>query len=347
MSMKIDGGLGAAFPTSLEGGFQPIIDSAKQLEAKGYSGAWTAETSHDPFFPHMIAAEHTEKIELGTSIAVAFARNPMILANIGYDLQNYSKGRFILGLGTQIKPHITKRFSMEWSKPAARMREMVAAIRAIWDSWQDGSRLDFRGDFYTHTLMSPFFNPGPSNHGSPKIFISAVGPLMSEVAGEVCDGIICHAFSTERYLKEVTIPAVQRGLDKSGRSLDSFEIVGPGFVVTGNDEQAIENSSTAIRQQIAFYASTPAYRPVLDLHGWGDAQSELNRMSKEGAWQEMGTIIDDEMLETFAVVGEPEVIAPGVLERYGSVVDRMAFYSLGSNSDSSMWDQIASDLLAG
>ena len=195
--------------------------------------------------------------------------------------------------------------------------------------------------------MEHFFNPGPSNHGSPKIFISAVGPLMSEVAGEVCDGIICHAFSTERYLKEVTIPAVQRGLDKSGRSLDSFEIVGPGFVVTGNDEQAIENSSTAIRQQIAFYASTPAYRPVLDLHGWGDAQSELNRMSKEGAWQEMGTIIDDEMLETFAVVGEPEAIAPGVLERYGNVVDRMAFYSLGSNSDSSMWDKIASDLLDG
>ena len=278
---------------------------------------------------------------------MAFARNPMILANIGYDLQNYSKGRFILGLGTQIKPHITKRFSMEWSKPAARMREMVAAIRAIWDSWQDGSRLDFRGDFYTHTLMSPFFNPGPSNYGSPKIFISAVGPLMSEVAGEVCDGIICHAFSTERYLKEVTIPAVQRGLDKSGRSLDSFEIVGPGFVVTGNDEKSIENSATAIRQQIAFYASTPAYRPVLDLHGWGDAQGELNRMSKEGAWQEMGTIIDDEMLETFAVVGEPETIAPGVLERYGNVVDRMAFYSLGSNSDSSMWDQIASDLSAG
>ena len=294
----------------------------------------------------MIAAEHTERIELGTSIAVAFARNPMILANIGYDLQNYSKGRFILGLGTQIKPHITKRFSMEWSKPAARMREMVAAIRAIWDSWQDGSKLDFRGDFYTHTLMSPFFNPGPSSYGHPKIFISAVGPLMSEVAGEVCDGIICHAFSTERYLKEVTIPAVQRGLDKAGRSLDSFEIVGPGFVVTGKDEKTIENSAAAIRQQIAFYGSTPAYRPVLDLHGWGDAQDELNRMSKEGAWQEMGTIIDDEMLQTFAVVGEPEKIAPGVIERYGDVVDRMAFYSLGSSSDSSMWDQIAADFSA-
>ena len=232
---------------------------------------------------------------------------------------------------------------MEWSKPAARMREMVAAIRAIWDSWQEGSKLDFRGDFYTHTLMSPFFNPGPSSHGHPKIFISAVGPLMSEVAGEVCDGIICHAFSTERYLKEVTIPAVQRGLDKSGRSLDSFEIVGPGFVVTGNDEKAIENSAAAIRQQIAFYGSTPAYRPVLDLHGWGDAQDELNRMSKEGAWQEMATIIDDEMLETFAVVGEPDKIAPGVIERYGNVVDRMAFYSLGSSSDSSMWDGIAAD----
>ena len=342
--MKIDGGLGAAFPTSLEDGFQPIIDSAKHLEAKGYAGAWTAETSHDPFFPHMIAAEHTERIELGTSIAVAFARNPMVLANIGYDLQQYSKGRFILGLGTQIKPHITKRFSMEWSHPAARMREMVTAIRTIWESWQNGIKLEFRGDFYTHTLMTPFFNPGPSKHASPKIFISAVGPLMSEVAGEVCDGIICHAFSTERYLREVTIPAVERGLEKSGRSMSEFEIVGPGFIVTGKDEGAKEETASAIRQQIAFYASTPAYRSVLELHGWGSAQDELNRMSKEGAWQEMGNLIDDEMLDTFAVVGEPEQIASRVTDRYGDCVDRMAFYSLGPSGSSSLWDHIASEL---
>ena len=342
--MKIDGGLGAAFPTSLDGGFQTIIDSAQRLEAKGYAGAWTAETSHDPFLPHMVAAEHTERIELGTSIAVALARNPMTLANIGYDLQQYSRGRFILGLGTQIKPHITKRFSMEWSRPAARMREMITAIRSIWDCWENGTKLAFRGDFYTHTLMTPFFDPGPSPHGDPKVFISAVGPLMSEVAGEVCDGIICHAFSTEQYLREVTIPAVKRGLAKAGRSMDDFEIVGPGFVVTGGDEESMARSAAGIRQQIAFYGSTPAYRGVLDLHGWGDAQDELNRMSKEGAWQAMAELIDEEMLSTFAVVGEPDSIADGIAKRYGDCVDRMTFYVLGG--DTEVWDGIAAGLAA-
>ncbi|MEE3103147.1 MAG: TIGR03617 family F420-dependent LLM class oxidoreductase, partial [Actinomycetota bacterium] len=270
--------------------------------------------------------------------------NPMTLANIGYDLQQYSRGRFILGLGTQIKPHITKRFSMEWSRPAARMREMITAIRSIWDCWENGTKLAFRGDFYTHTLMTPFFDPGPSPHGDPKIFISAVGPLMSEVAGEVCDGIICHAFSTEQYLREVTIPAVERGLAKAGRSMDDFEIVGPGFVVTGEDEESMARSAAGIRQQIAFYGSTPAYRGVLDLHGWGDAQDELNRMSKEGAWQAMAELIDEEMLSTFAVVGEPDSIAEGIAKRYGDCVDRMTFYVLGG--DTEVWDGIAAGLAA-
>ena len=340
--MKIDGGLGSTFPLNLNDGLQETINSAKRLETKGYDGAWTAETSHDPFLPHMIAAEHTDRIELGTSIAVAFARNPMTLANIGYDLHQYSQGRFILGLGTQIKPHITKRFSMEWSHPAARMREMVSAIRAIWHSWQNSTKLDFRGDFYTHTLMTPFFNPGPGQYGEPKIFISAVGPLMSEVAGEVCDGIICHAFSTERYLREVTIPAVERGLEKSGRSIESFEIVGPGFVVTGENEEAMNRSAAGIRQQIAFYGSTPAYRGVLELHGWGGAQDELNRMSKEGAWQAMADVIDEQMLSTFAVIAEPNSVATQIAERYGDCVDRMAFYALGGETE--IWDGIASDL---
>ncbi len=201
--MKVDGGIG--FDLSRAGA------EAKEREAAGYSGIWTAETNHDPFFPLVLAAEHTETVELGTSIAVAFARNPMVLANIGYDLQSFSKGRFILGLGSQIKPHITKRFSMPWSHPAARMREMVLAIRAIWESWETGGKLDFRGDFYSHTLMTPFFNPGPNPFGQPKVFLAGVGELMTEVAGEVCDGFICHGFTTERYLREVTLPALDRG----------------------------------------------------------------------------------------------------------------------------------------
>jgi probable F420-dependent oxidoreductase len=209
--MRVDGGIG--------NDLHQAPAQAKELEAAGYSGAWTAETSHDPFFPLLLAAEHTETLELGTSIAVAFARNPMTLANIGWDLQAYSKGRFILGLGSQIKPHITKRFSMEWSHPAARMREMVLAMRAIWDTWENGTPLAFRGDFYTHTLMTPFFTPDRADlagFGTPKVFLAGVGELMTEVAGEVCDGFICHGFTTEKYLREVTIPALARGRAKAG-----------------------------------------------------------------------------------------------------------------------------------
>ncbi|MDP6975818.1 MAG: LLM class F420-dependent oxidoreductase [Acidimicrobiales bacterium] len=344
--MKIDGGLGAANPASLTDGLAGIGEAARRLEDEGYAGGWTAETSHDPFLPHMVAAEHTQRLELGTSIAVAFARNPMVLAQIGHDLQRYSDGRFIMGLGTQIRPHITKRFSMEWSRPAARMREFVSAMRAIWDCWNDGTKLAFRGDFYTHTLMTPFFNPGPNACGPPRVFISAVGPLMSEVAGEVCDGIICHAFSTERYLREVTIPNIESGLAKAGRAMDDFEIMGPGFVVTGSTEEAMARAATGIRQQIAFYASTPAYKGVLELHGWEGLHDDLNAMSKRGEWKEMGDLIDDEMLDTFAVVAEPDRVADGIKARYGDCVDRMTFYALGGDHDADVWTSIVADLAA-
>src|SRR5690606_27411744 len=300
--MKIDGSIG--------GDLRGAGDAAAKQEALGYDGIWTAETSNDPFLPLAVAAGRTSRAELGTGIAVAFARNPMNLAQIAYDLQKASQGRFILGLGSQIKPHITKRFSMPWSSPAARMREMILAIRAIWACWNEGAKLDFRGDFYTHTLMTPFFNPGPNPHGNAKIFLAGVGERMTEVAGEVCDGFLCHAFTTERYLREVTIPALERGAAKAGRSLADIEISGPAFVVTGATEEEMEASATAIRKQIAFYGSTPAYRPVLELHGWGELQDELNRMSKEDRWEEMGTLITDEILDAFAVVGEPEQIAP-------------------------------------
>lgn len=336
--MKVDGGVSNELGKAAA--------SAKEVEAAGYDGAWTVETAHDPFLPLLLAAEHTERIELGTSIAVAFARNPMNLAHIGWDLQSFSKGRFMLGLGSQIKPHITKRFSMEWSHPAPRMREMILAIRAIWDTWLNGTPLAFRGDFYTHTLMTPFFTPAASDIadvGLPKIFLAGVGELMTEVAGEVCDGFICHGFTTERYLREVTLPALERGRAKAGKTLEGFEIVGPSFVVTGNDEAEMAAADTGTRQQIAFYGSTPAYRGVLELHGWTGLPEELNTLSKKGAWVEMGNLITDEILHTFAVVGEPETIASELRRRYGDVIQRISFYA-PYKSNPERWRQVLADL---
>src|SRR5262245_4877599 len=310
--MKVDGGLGPTLSHDLDS----FATTARDLEEAGYSGIQSAETSHDPFLPLLLAAQATEEVELATAIAVAFARNPMLLANLANDLQAYSKGRFILGLGSQIKPHITKRFSMTWSHPAARMREIILAIRAIWDTWNNGTKLEFRGDFYTHTLMTPFFNPGPNEYGTAKIFLAGVGELMTEVAEEVCDGFLCHGFTTEKYLREVTIPALERGRTKAGKTMDGFEIVGPSFVVTGTNEDELASAAKGTRQQIAFYGSTPAYRPVLEAHGWGGLQDELNSLSKQGKWVEMGDLIDDEILTTFAVVGEPEQLAPELHKRY-------------------------------
>ena len=335
--MKVDGGV----TFDLAG----AAKSAKEAEDAGYDGVWSAETSHDPFLNLLLAAEATERIELGTSIAVAFARSPMTTAVTANDLQAFSKGRFILGLGSQIKPHITKRFSMPWSHPAARMREFVLAMRAIWDNWNNGTKLDFRGDFYTHTLMTPFFSPGPNPYGAPLVFLAGVGGLMTEVAGEVCDGFLCHGFTTERYLREVTIPALERGRAKAGKTMDGFQIAGPSFVVTGANEEQIEKAAAGTRQQIAFYGSTPAYRAVLDLHGWGGLQDDLNKMSKEGKWVEMGDLIDDEILNTFAVVGEPEQIAPELKRRYGDVIDRISFYA-PYKSDPERWAPVLDALRA-
>lgn len=336
--MKVDSGL-------MVQGLGDVGQAARELEELGYDGLLTAETSHDPFFPLLLAAEHTERVEIGTGIAVAFARNPMTLANIGYDLQSFSKGRFILGLGSQIKPHIEKRFSMPWSRPAARMREMVNAMRAIWACWNDGEKLDFRGEFYKHTLMTPFFNPGRSEFGAPKVFLAAVGELMTEVAGEVCDGLIVHGFTTERYLREVTLPALERGLAKAGRDRSSYEVTGPLFVVTGTTEEEMSNAARMVKQQIAFYGSTPAYRGVLDLHGWGDLQADLNTLSKQGEWVKMGEAIDDEMLETFAVVAEPEGVAERFRARYGGIVDRCSFYA-PYKTDPDRWSAVIASLKA-
>lgn len=309
------------------GGLANAGRDAAAREAAGYDGIWSAETAHDPFLPLVAAAQHTEQAELATGIAVAFARNPMTLAQTAWDLQAASQGRFILGLGSQIKPHITKRFSMPWSHPAPRMRELILAIRAIWGCWNDGTKLDFRGDFYSHTLMTPFFNPGPNRYGDAEIFLAGVGTMMTEVAGEVADGFICHGFTTERYLREVTLPALARGRDKAGKSLDGFQLSGPMFLVTGRDEQEMAAAATGVRSQIAFYGSTPAYRPVLELHGWGDLQQELNRLSKKGRWAEMGGLVDDEMLETFAVVAPADEVAERMRQRWGDLLHRLTFYA--------------------
>src|SRR4051812_42250575 len=302
-----------------------VARSARELEDLGYDGVLSAEITHDPFLPLVVVAEHTERVDIGTSIAVAFARNPMTLANIGHDLQSCSAGRFRMGLGSQIKPHIEKRFSMPWSHPAARMRELILAMRAIWATWSTGEQLEFRGEFYRHTLMTPMFDPGPNPYGDPDVLLAAVGELMTEVAGEVADGMILHAFTTERYLREVTLPALERGFARSGRTRADFEISGPLFVVTGATEEEMASAVRATKQQIAFYGSTPAYQKVLDLHGWGGLHHDLNRLSKQGEWVQMGELVDDDILGTFAVVAEPEQVAAAMKARYGDLVDRILF----------------------
>ncbi len=252
--MKVDSG--SYFPTVDE-----AASAAVKSETEGYDGWWAFETQIDPFLACAVAAERTETVEIGTSIVVAFARNPMTVALQANDVQSLSGGRFTLGLGSQIKPHIERRYSMTWSKPAARMREFVLAIRAIWECWESGGELDFEGEFYTHNLMPPFFNPGPNPHGKPRIMLAAVGPLMTEAAGEVGDGLLCHAFSTERYLREATLPALERGFEKAGRTREGFEITAPAFIVARDTEEERAEGVQFVKQQIAFYGSTPAYRP--------------------------------------------------------------------------------------
>jgi probable F420-dependent oxidoreductase len=313
------------------GGFDRVRETAVANEAAGYAGLWTGETQHDPFLQVLQAAEVTERVTIGTSIAIAFGRTPMTLANTAFDLARYSQGRFVLGLGSQVKPHIERRFSMPWSHPAARMREYVGALRAIWASWQDGEKLDFHGDFYTHTLMTPFFSPPAHEWGPPPVYLAGVGKLMTEVAGEVCDGFFFHAFTTPSYLREVTIPALLRGRAAGGHTgagtaaLDDFAIAGPAFTCVGRNDEELDAAVRGTKEQIAFYASTPAYRGVLEHHGWGDLQPELTRMSKEGKWKEMGDVIGDDVLREFAAVGDVATVARELRQRWDAAT-RLSFY---------------------
>jgi len=328
----------------LEQDLSAVGAAARRLEELGcYDGCFTFEGPHDPFFPLVLAAEHTERLELATAIAIAFARSPMLLANIGYDLQQLSRGRLILGLGSQIRPHIEKRFSMPWSKPAARMRELVLAIREIWRCWNEGGKLDFRGEFYTHTLMIPFFNPGPNPFGNARIFVAGVGPRMTEAAGEVADGFFTHPFHTVESLRETTLPAIERGLAKSGRTRADFEISYQVMVASGDSDEQQSLARTVIKSQIAFYASTPAYRGVLESRGWGELQPELNRLSKRGKWLEMTELIDDEILEAIAVCGARNEIVARVRARCGDFADRVSLVAPYA-PDSADWAEIASAL---
>jgi probable F420-dependent oxidoreductase len=298
---------------------------AQECEASGYDGAWIGEANHDPFVAATAAAAATSSVTVGTSVAIAFARSPMTVAYQAWDLAELSGGRFVLGLGTQVRAHIERRFGMPWSHPAARMREYVLGLRHIWASWRSGAPLAFEGTFYRHTLMTRFFTPETSDVMPPPVYLAAVGTRMSEVAGEVADGMFFHAFTTPSYLRQVTAPALARGrARRADRDPASFTVCGPVFVVTGATQEEMSTARTQVKNQIAFYASTRAYLPVLEHHGWGDVQPELIAMAKAGEWESMGALIDDDMLSEFAIVGPPEQVGADLLGRYGGLADRIS-----------------------
>jgi len=317
--MKIDAGMVVT-------NMKQIPARVRELEEAGFDGCFTFEGPHEPFMPLVLAAEHS-KLDVGTGLAIAFARTPMTVANLAHDLQQFSGGRFWLGLGSQIRPHIEARYSMPWGKPVTRMKEFVRALRAIFANWNTNEKLDFRGEFYTHTLMPPIFNPGPSTGGPPPIYLGGVGPKMTEAAGEVADGMLLHPFHTERSLEQVMLPNLQKGLTASERQLSDFTLCAQVLVVTGKDEAEFENARAMTRNQIAFYASTPAYRSVLEAEGRGELQPELRQLTKLGRWHEMASLIDDELLSRIAVVGTPREVAESLHARYGSLAGRLAFAS--------------------
>ena len=331
--MKIDAAL-------MPDDFSRSGEVAAELERQGFSAAWSFEGPHDPFFSLVLAAGRTERLELGTAIAVAFARNPMLCAHIAWDLQTLSRGRFVLGLGTQIRPHIVKRYSQPWSKPVARMREFVGAVRAIWRCFGEGERLDFRGEFYQHTLMTPVFNPGPNPFGPPRLFLAGVGPLMVEVAGEVGDGFFVHPFHSPEFLAAVTLPALERGLARASRPREDFEISCQTIVAVGSNDEEIQAARTKAKGQISFYGSTPAYRGVLERHGRPDLQPELNRMSKEGKWLEMIAKIDDDLFDAIGVSGTPSQVGGRLRER-NDFADRTTLMLYNETDPDAVRDVIA------
>ncbi len=308
-------------------GFDPTgsYEAMAAAEREGYAAAWVTEVGHDPLAMLATAASRTTTLALGTSIVVAFGRSPLITATLANDVQVLSGGRLLLGLGSQIQPHIEKRYSMPWSRPAARMREYVLALRAIWSAWNEGTRLNFRGEFYRHTLMTPFFSPSPHPYGPPKIYLAAVGERMTEVAGEVADGLLVHPLTTAAYLRDVTLPALARGLERSGRHRGDVDIALSGFVVA-DESGAPVAAEQVVRDQVAFYASTPAYRGVLESVGHEALQGDLALLARRGEWAAMGALVPDDLLDALAVRARPAELAAAVHQRFAGLVDRFSVY---------------------
>lgn len=295
--------------------------AAQSVERDGYDIITTMENKHDPFLPLAVAAVETEKVELATAIAISFSRSPMVAANLGWDLNEASRGRFVLGLGTQVKAHNERRFSVPWTPPAPRMREYILGLKAIWRSWRHGEKLSFEGEHYRFTLMPPYFVPESLGLRLPPVTLAAVGPAMLRVAGETADGVRLHPFCTPKYLDDTVMPEIKRGMARSGRERESFEITGGGFIATGPDDATVTERREWVRYRVGFYGSTPAYYPVLEAHGLQDLGLKLNRMTKEGAWDKLQDVITDEVLELFVVAGRHDELQGLVEKRFGAVSD--------------------------
>jgi probable F420-dependent oxidoreductase len=331
--MKLDVGL------AVEGKHLPTIArDAQAAEELGFAGVWASETKHDAFLPLVLAAEHTHTIQLGTSVAIAFSRSPMVTAQTAWDLQDFSGGRLLLGLGTQVKPHIERRFSMPWGAPVARMREYILALRAIWQSFQTNGPLDFQGEWYQHTLITPFFNPGPIEHPDIPIAIAGVNTGLARLAGEQCQGFHVHPFHTPQYIREVIRPAISAGAEQSGRSIADVELSTSVFIITGRNAADIAEQRERMRAQIAFYASTLTYRVVLETHGWAEIGAQLTQLAKHKRWPEMSALISDEMLHALCVEAMPGELGHAVRERYTGLIDRLAFYfPFEPGRDDALW----------
>jgi probable F420-dependent oxidoreductase len=319
---------------------------AEAAEALGFAALWTPETGHNPFLPLAIAAEHTSRITLGTAVAIAFPRSPMVTAQLAWDLAAYAEGRFVLGLGTQVRAHIERRFSSSFDQPVARLRDYIQALRAIWATFQTGARLNYRGEFFQHTLMSPFFNPGPIDHPSIPIYIAGVNAGLAQLAGELCDGFHAHPLNSAKYLREELRPQIAAGATKAGRNPSACALAGSAFVITGNDSASVERMRAFVRQQIAFYASTPTYRSVLECHGWEAVGEQLSQLAAQQRWNEMPALVSAEMLEAFAVEASPQQLSLALRERFDGLLDRVGIYSLpfhpGQHDD--LWRRLIADL---
>ncbi len=318
---------------------------ARAVEALGFDGLWTAETAHNPFLPLALAAEHTHRIALGTAIAVAFPRSPMVTAQIAWDLAGQSGGRFMLGLGTQIKAHVVGRFSTAWDSPGPRLRDYILSLRAIWKTFQRNAPLRYAGQFYKFTLMTPFFSPGPIAAPDVPIYIAGVNPYLCKLAGELCQGFHVHPLHTARYLREVILPGIEAGAGSVGRSRADVQLTCAVFVVTGRTAQEIEAAKGAVKSQIAFYSSTPSYRTVLELHGWQATGEQVQQLARQGRWAEMGDLISEDMLNEFAVVAPAEQLARRVRERYEGLLDRVGYYfPYQPGADDALWQDAIANL---